>query len=350
MSRIPIALSLGGCMIWLTSTSAIGPPGQEKVIVQEAPAKAVKLDDKAKTEKEKAPAGADKKAIKAKGVKAAPPIQIRAIPLLPAQNAKQGMVAPARRVVAPAVFLPPQANGDFLLQQLLPQFQRIHKAELHFMRMVCQPTKQQFEKIAAEGEPALKEAVQKYGRWNPNGGNVVMVQAIRAGQESEADSDQDLLVANVVAKSVHKVLSAELAERYDKELNERWEANKHAVATGFVVKMDKLLHLTAEQREQLTKLLDAKWKYSVTRVRLLTLGDQYFPTMPDTEIDQILTEPQRRVWAGIQHKGTVNFGISLQNQMQPDIEEVWDAPGQKPAPKGASPTNKTKATDKKERP
>ena len=150
------------------------------------------------------------------------------------------------------------------------------------------------------------------------------------------------MVANVVAKSVRKVLSAEQADRYEKELNERWEATKQMVATGFVAKMDELLHLTAEQREKLTKILNAQWKYSATRARLLTLGNQYFPAMPETEIAQILTEPQKRVWAGVGQKGIVNFGISLQNQMQPDIEEVWDEPGQKPASKDSNPASKTK--------
>ncbi len=342
MSRIAFALSLAGCMVWLTSTAAVEPASQEKVIVQDVPAKAVKQEDQGKAAKDKA--GAEKKAGEPKPVAAMPALLLR-----PAQKAKQGMAAPAIRIAVP--LQPPQANGDFVLQQVLPQFQRVQKAELHFMRMVCQPTKQQFEKIAADGAPALKEAAQKFGRANPNGRNdMMMVQAARAGQESEADSDQELLVANAVAKSVRKVLSAEQAERYEKELSERWEASKQMVATGFVVKMDEILHLTREQREKLTKLLDAQWKYSATRARLLAFGNQYFPAMPEAEIERILTEPQKRVWAGVQRKGIVNFWISLQNQMQPDIEEVWDEPGQKPAPKEPNPANKTKGTDKKERP
>src|SRR4051794_27639754 len=45
-------------------------------------------------------------------------------------------------------------------QQYGPQLRQLLRTELHFMRLVCQPTKQQYEKIAADGEPAIKEAIR----------------------------------------------------------------------------------------------------------------------------------------------------------------------------------------------
>src|SRR5207249_727047 len=97
-----------------------------------------------------------------------------------------------------------------------------------------------------------------------------------------------------------KVLTFELANRYDKELAERMESSKHMVVLAFVAKMDKLLHLNADQRDKLVKLLNAKWKYSANRAQLLNIGSQYFPVMPDTQINAILSEPQKHVWSGIQ--------------------------------------------------
>src|SRR5262245_50457026 len=47
-------------------------------------------------------------------------------------------------------------------QQFAPQFRQLYRTEMHFMRIVCQPTRQQYEKIAAEGEAGLKEATKKY--------------------------------------------------------------------------------------------------------------------------------------------------------------------------------------------
>ena len=49
-------------------------------------------------------------------------------------------------------------------QQFGPQFRLLYKMELRFMRTVCQPTKQQYEKIAADGEPALKATMAKFAK------------------------------------------------------------------------------------------------------------------------------------------------------------------------------------------
>src|SRR5205085_4701378 len=41
-----------------------------------------------------------------------------------------------------------------------PQLRQLLRTELHFMRLAAQPTKPQYEKIAAESEPAIKEAIR----------------------------------------------------------------------------------------------------------------------------------------------------------------------------------------------
>jgi hypothetical protein len=316
MSRIACALSLIGCMVWLASTYAIEPDGQEKVIVQEAPAKAA--------------------------------VKIMAVPVQPAKMAVKEKAAAVRQVAPPmAIFAQQGGDANFLM----PQFVRIQKTELHFMRMVCQPSRQQFEKIAADSLPALKAAAQKFAGANPNAMGGVMIVQAGIGRNNEDQSDPQKLVAEVVAKSVRKVLSAEQANRYDKELAERMEDSKHGDVLASVVKMDKLLQLTADQRDEFVKLLDAKWKYSANRLQLLNMGDQWFPAMPNEEINQVLSELQKQVWSGLQNRN-VNFafGVAMDNQQQPDIEEVWDEPAQKSAPKGAEPADKANGTKNKERP
>src|SRR5438552_708049 len=39
-------------------------------------------------------------------------------------------------------------------------FQQLLKSELHFMRVVCQPTKEQFDKINADGDAALQSVIR----------------------------------------------------------------------------------------------------------------------------------------------------------------------------------------------
>ena len=44
----------------------------------------------------------------------------------------------------------PVDEPDMLVLQFGPQFKQLHKSELHFMRIICQPTKEQFAKIEAD--------------------------------------------------------------------------------------------------------------------------------------------------------------------------------------------------------
>src|SRR5581483_8643339 len=52
------------------------------------------------------------------------------------------------------------AMAKQLAQQYAPRLRRVYRSELHFMRMVCQPTRQQFEKIAAAGELELQTGIK----------------------------------------------------------------------------------------------------------------------------------------------------------------------------------------------
>jgi hypothetical protein len=47
--------------------------------------------------------------------------------------------------------------------------------------------------------------------------------------------------------------------------------------------------------------------------------------MPEAEIKEILTPPQQRVWSGIQRQ-QISFGVSLNDDNEPEIQETWDAP------------------------
>jgi hypothetical protein len=296
------------CMVWLTTTGAVEPPAQDKVLPEKTDEKtksAVKDDKKeARPAAGKAitPPVLKERAKKAAGVKAAAPA--RAVPAL--------RIAPAMNV-----------NGNLFVQQFMPHFRKALKAELHFMRLVCDCNRAQYEKVAGEVEPTLKTMAEKFGQKNPNG--FIMINTAQAGHAGDEDNDPRYLISMAIAKSIRKQLPAEMADRYDQEIAARLEASKQAVVQGYVARLDKILHLTTEQRDRLTKVLDKKWKYSPSRARLLTMGGNYFPTMPEAEIKEILTPPQQRVWSGIQRQ-QISFGVSLNDDNEPEIQETWDAP------------------------
>src|SRR5207244_5508681 len=82
---------------------------------------------------------------------------------------KKAVPKEAPKVAAPAAVLIPldpqrglvnDAQVQQWEQHYGPQLRQLLRTELHFMRMVTQPTKQQYEKIAADTEPAIREAVR----------------------------------------------------------------------------------------------------------------------------------------------------------------------------------------------
>ncbi len=180
------------------------------------------------------------------------------------------------------------------------------------MRLVTRPTKQQFEKIAADGEAGLKGVIRRFAR---NG----------ATNSAGDQADPHMLIADALLQPVRTTLSPEQAARYQKELELRAAARKRVVLLDLVAKIDKLLALTTEQRAQIRTILENNWDDSWDHIQFLMYGGQYFPRMPEAKIAPLLTETQKAVWRDIP-KGNVRFGLNLQVMLQGfEIEdEVWD--------------------------
>jgi hypothetical protein len=192
-----------------------------------------------------------------------------------------------------------------------PQFRQMLRTELHFVRLVTEPTRQQYEKIAADCEPAIKDAIRTL-LVAANTGNV-------GGQ-----SDPRAPIAAAVARSVRTTLPPEQAARYDKELEIRTAARKRAVVLNLVAMVDKRLQLTAEQREKLGEILTDNWTESWNQTQMLMMGGQYFPTLPDAKVIAILTDAQRDIWRSIQ-RTNIRFGLNLSSVPGVPIpDEAWD--------------------------
>jgi hypothetical protein len=179
------------------------------------------------------------------------------------------------------------------------------------MRLACQPSKQQYQKISADGEPALKAMIRD------------RVLKMRRGRDNEPFDPRKPIVGAIL-KSVRTTLSPEQAARYQKELDQRSAARKRAVVQNLVAKVDHVLVLTAEQRGKLADILENNWKDSWNQPQVLMHGPPYFPQMPDPKILPILTETQKTVWQGIS-KEEIIFGFDLGILHGIELaEEVWD--------------------------
>jgi hypothetical protein len=204
-------------------------------------------------------------------------------------------------------------------QQWGPQFRQLHRVELHLMRVACQPTKPQYEKIAADSEPALKEIMRKCAE------SMQGPRAVGGGLGAGQHMDPRTQLAEAIAKSVRTALSAEQAARYQKELDQRAAARKRVILRNLVAKVDKLLVLTNEQRTQLEAILEKHWNESWNQTQLFMYGGGQFPAfMPEEQIVSILTDAQKSVWRGLP-KGNIYFGVNLDFFPGIDVEdEVWD--------------------------
>ncbi len=227
--------------------------------------------------------------------------------LLPARGPAQ---APPRAVRAAR-----PADDDFFLKQFEQnfgaQFRLLYRTELHFIRTVCQPTRTQFEKLAKEGEPALESTIRVCSQYLRNPGD-------------ESQGDPRSLLANNLLPVVRKTLSAEQAARYQKEIELRATARRRAVLMTLLSRMDKLLNLTAAQREELRDVLEKRWRDSWNQTQLLMYAGEHFPNMPDADILPHLTEAQRVVWHGVP-KGNIRFGFSINIAQGAELDdETWD--------------------------
>jgi hypothetical protein len=202
-------------------------------------------------------------------------------------------------------------------QQYGSRFRQLYRSELHFLRIVCQPTKQQFDKIAADGEPALQATIRK-------------IAATWRRPAANDQSDLRTLIVDALVKSVRSTLSPEQSTRYQKELDQRTAARKRVTVLNLVGNIDSLLLLTAEQRLKLTEILQNNWNESWNHEQGLTTSNRYFPPMPDNKILPVLNETQKQVWRDTP-KGNIYHGFNP--GVLPAIaldEEVWnDARSQK---------------------
>jgi hypothetical protein len=245
-----------------------------------------------------------------------------------APKAVEKAVEKAAVKAAPAMAVRAVANDAVIKQweqQFGPQIRQLHRMELHFMRLVTEPTRQQYEKIAADSEPAVKDALK------------ALVEGLQSGQGVQ--SDPRVPIAEAIAKAAQSTLSPEQATRYQKEIDLRIAARKRLVVLNLVSMIDRVLVLRPDQREKIGEILTGNWNEAWNQTQMLMYGGQYFPPMPDAKIDPILSDAQRTVWRGIS-KGNIRFGVNfgfMQGMAIEDEEWADNPPKKKVEPAAAKP-------------
>ena len=215
----------------------------------------------------------------------------------------------------------PQAKLD---QNALKQFEarygrhfdQMVRTELHFIRIVCQPTRQQYDALAKDGKFIRTKTVNKFALIQ-QGGN--------RGVRSSNDSDTRSPIAEGLLASAKRHLSAEQVAAYERELAAREEASKAVSVLVTAAKLDRRLVLNTQQRAQAVKVLDENWNSNWGSMQMMMYGGQYFPDIPDPKITPFLTATQKKILKTVTQQSQVHFGFNVgMNQGIVLAEEEWD--------------------------
>jgi hypothetical protein len=256
----------------------------------------------------------------------------------------------------------PQAAIPVLDKNALKQFEaqygrhfdQVIKTELHFIRIVCQPTRQQYDALAADGKLIRTKVLNKFA---------MVQQGMNRGVRSSSNNDTRKPVSEGLLTSAKRHLAPDQVAKYESELAERTNARKGFTALATAAKLDHKLVLNADQRSKVAKVLDENWDESWGSVQMMMYGGQYFPNIPDQKIIPLLTPTQKKVLRTVNQQSRVfwrfnvgmNQGIAIADEEWDDEEETREAASstsdesaeQSDQPKGASKPVKAKAAASK---
>lgn len=261
-------------------------------------------------------------------------IRMERIELAPAKGVvsekkKITAVAPARepeqvQLAAPVVIVR-NANVNGIVGQWTRQFRPILHVEYLFMRVICDPSKEERLSIACAGLKALDEAAETYAVWQKNQNMVMGGKLV----EQPATPDTRKLIQDALAAAVKAKLSPSQYERYRVELNARATEQKRTAILNLIVRLDQSLVLSAEQREQIRGSLSSHWAEAWAQGhQSFNLETQYIPMIPDPLVADYLNANQKTIWTGLQ-KVTINasglgFGMNVLGVNQPLDDEFAD--------------------------
>ena len=195
-------------------------------------------------------------------------------------------------------------------------FDQIIKTELHFIRLVCQPTRQQYDALAADGKLIRTKVLKKFA---------MVQQGMNRGIHSPSDNDTRKPVSEGLLQSAKRHLSPDQVGKYESELAERNAAHKDVAVLVTAAKLDERLVLNTEQRSQITRVLGENWNKSWGSVQTMMYGSQYFPNIPDQKITPLLTARQKTVLRTINQQNGVFFGFNVgMNQGIVIPDETWE--------------------------
>lgn len=190
---------------------------------------------------------------------------------------------------------PEADNTEAILDASLDEFREMLKPDLLFLRKVCDLSDSEFRTISQSADARLREITQQF-----------FEEQNSESDDPPSDSEVKTLpqrIQETVAQVAECQLTVEQWERYSDELRKRSEHRKRVAILNLVARLDADLLLTSSQRDQFTKLLEAKWNAAWGQsLGLLTDDSNFMPELPQEEVDRILSPTQRVAMAALQYE------------------------------------------------
>jgi hypothetical protein len=208
---------------------------------------------------------------------------------------------PAERVVVRPVAAN-QPNLLPLIQQFSQQLRPGVVAEYHFVRTVCNPSEEQRKVLAGDAGGVYKDVVLKYAD---------MQQKMMQGQWvwNTPQPEAAVLIEDGLAKAVKDHLPAEMAQKYQAEVDRRKADRRESAVLFFVSRLDQQLLLTDAQRDALSETLTKNWSDSWAQsLDFFLNNDQFVPNIPDKFVTPGLSSTQRQIWSGLQKNNGIVWG------------------------------------------
>lgn len=168
-------------------------------------------------------------------------------------------------------------------------------SELGFIRAVCDVPLEHRARVKEAGEKSLDASVKMLAE--------LQSQPARGVPKDIPEPEKSLRVA--LQSALKEVLSPEEYAKYEKELNKRKEATKHATIDLIVSRLDQQLWLSPEQRNAITEDLMKEWRDSNENwLSITNYGNRTLPAIPDKTIVPHLTVRQKSAWNNMQKIST----------------------------------------------
>jgi hypothetical protein len=209
--------------------------------------------------------------------------------------------AAAKPAMAKARVLARPGNLDNQIQQYMRQARPIVRAELIFVRKICDLDVGHFRRINQDAETAFKDAAKTFAEAQQRGRV-----RVAGGARTSPGVDGLTVLQEGLASVMKKDLTSEQFAHYQSEVEKR-DANRKQCAVRFLVDaIDRDLYLSGSQRLKLTESLLSHWDHGWSVcLEYLLYGNQFYPVGIDPHVTPFLDATQKKIWQAAQKMGGI---------------------------------------------